>query len=41
MKTLKSLGGWKGSSVAEVSIRLIDGQTIFMFGDGTHLYILT
>ena len=40
-RTLKAMGGWKSGSIVEISIRVMDGQTIFMFGDDTHLYLLT
>jgi hypothetical protein len=41
LASLKPLGGWKTSSIPEVSSFIKDGKNYFLFGDSSLLYVLT
>lgn len=39
--SLRPLGGWKTSIIAEISSFLHDDKSYFLFGDNSYLYVLT
>lgn len=38
---LRPLGGWKTSSIAEITALTVEGESFFLFGESSCLYILT
>ncbi len=40
LTTLKPLGGWKTTSIQEVSSFINEGKNLFLFGDNSYLYVL-